>query len=206
MSRWPTTLGAPPAGDISPEVADARQFEERLTRAARDGAFLALLVNPKYYQRACDELLSRFPVTLVDLEEVFIAALREAAQKAGVNWDLVIKTDATPDQGDWSKLLLLVRRAMPQVEQALSSTETTALAIYPGLLARYGQMDLLQRLRDKVGRRNGVHGLWLLLPGDQQATINGQAVTIIGPGQKARIPDGWLQNVHRSNGGGGGKP
>ena len=34
------------------EEADARQFEERLQRSIKEGSFLALLVNPKYYDRA----------------------------------------------------------------------------------------------------------------------------------------------------------
>ena len=51
------TAVMPHAGEeITPEIADARQFEERLQRGVRDGSFLALLVNPKYYQQACQEL------------------------------------------------------------------------------------------------------------------------------------------------------
>ena len=72
--------------------------------------------------------------------------------------------------------------------------------IYPGLLARYDQMDLLTRLSQKVGRRDGIPGLWLLLPGDQQALIDGKAVPLRGPGQKARIPESWLSNLHRGDG------
>ena len=45
-----------------------------------------------------------------------------------------------------------------------SSAEQTVLLVYPGLLARYEQMDLLQRLRDKVGRPDGIPGLWMLMP------------------------------------------
>ena len=74
----------------------------------------------------------------------------------------------------------------------------TMLMIYPGLLARYDQMDLLTRLSQKVGRSDGIPGLWLLLPGDQQALIDGRAVPLLGPGQRARIPESWLQNVHRA--------
>ena len=53
------------------------------------------------------------------------------------------------------------------------------------------------RLSQKVGRRDGIPGLWLLLPGDQLALIDGRAVPLLGPGQKARIPESWLQNVHQ---------
>jgi len=71
------------------------------------------------------------------------------------------------------------------------------LVVYPGLLARYGQMGFLETLREEVNRARRLKSCWLLLPGDNQALIDGQAVPLIGPGQKTRIPESWLQNVHR---------
>ncbi len=199
ISRRPTTSGRGEAGEVTPEQADARQFEERLQRAVTDGSFLALLVNPKYYDRARSELCQRFPLQLVDVEGLFIDALQDVASKAKVNWDLVLKTDTTPNNGDWDKLMMLVSRAMPAVEQQMLAADKTMLVIYPGLLARYNQMDLLSRLSQKVGRRDGIPGLWLLLPGDNQAMLDGKPVPLIGPGQRARIPDSWLQNMHRAS-------
>src|SRR5262249_15243625 len=153
VPRLSTAFGPSVPGDVTPEIADARQFEERLQRASKDGAFLVLMVQPRYYQRACDELYSHFPLVLINFEGLFIKALREVAEKARVNWALVLKTDAMPYQGDWDKLMLLVGRAMPLVEAQLSTVDTTMLVIYTGLLARYNRMDVLERLRDKVGRR-----------------------------------------------------
>ena len=195
--RQPTASGQGDAGHVTPEEADARQFEERLQRAIQEGSFLSLLVSPRDYDLA-REALRRFPLQLVDFEELFLDSLRDVATKANVSWDLVLKTDATPHQGDWDKLMLLVGRAMPAIEQKLLEAEQTMLLIHPGLLARYEQMGLLSRLSQKVGRRDGIPGLWLLLPNEHQALLDGQAVPLIGPGQKARIPESWLQNVHRS--------
>ncbi|MFN5078866.1 MAG: hypothetical protein ACK5MO_25025, partial [Planctomyces sp.] len=107
-------------------------------------------------------------------------------------WELVLKTDTVPQGPDWDKLLLLVSRAMPAVEQRLRSAERTLLVIYPGLLARYDQMDLLARLSQEVGRANGIPGLWLLLPGDQQPLLDGRAVPLINPAQRNCIPSSWL--------------
>jgi hypothetical protein len=195
-----TAIGPADNAEITPEIADARQFEERLQRGIRDGAFLALMVTPKCYQRACQELCHRFPLQLIDFEALFIDALRQVADKAKVNWELVVKTDATPHTGDWDRLMLLVGRTMPLVEQQLSRADKTMLVIYAGLLARYDQMTLLERLRDKVGQRDGIPGLWLLIPGDQYAVMDGKAIPIISPGQRVRIPESWLRNVHRGNG------
>ncbi len=196
ISRYRTSP-ALPVGEVTPEVADARQFEERLDRGIKEGSFLALMVHPKYYERAAQELTQRFPVKLIDFEGLLIDALRDVATQAKVNWELVLKTDARPGEGDWDKLMLLIGRAMPVVEHQLSASGQTMLLIYPGLLARYDQMTLLERLREKVGRRNGIPGVWLLLPGDQQAMLDGKAIPLISPGQRTRIPLSWLRNEHR---------
>ena len=197
--RLPTAFTPTPAGEISPEEADARQFEERLQRSLKEGAFLALLVNPKRFEQACKELCRRFPLQLVDLEGLFLDALQAISAAKKVNWELVLQTDATPNHGDWDKLLMLVRGAMPAIEEQLLRIERTALVIYPGLLARYEQMDLLSRLSQKVGRSDGIPGLWLLIPGDHQAMLDGKPVPLIGPGQRAKIPESWLQNLHRAS-------
>jgi serine/threonine protein kinase len=191
--RMPTAVMPHASEEITPEIADARQFEERLQRGIRDGSFLALLVNPKYYQQAYQELCTRFPLQLVDFEGLFIDALHQVADKAKVSWELVLRTDATPNEGDWDKLMLLVRRAMPLVEEQLAKANKPMLMIYAGLLARYDQMAVLERLRDKVGRREGIPGLWLLIPGDQHAVMDGKAVPIISAGQRVRIPERWLK-------------
>lgn len=218
--RLPTVSPRGDAGEITPEIADARQFEERLQRGIKEGSFLTLLVHPKHYQRAAHELCERFPIRLVDFEGLFLDVLKDVADQAQVQWDLVLKTDAKPGEGDWDKLMMLVERAMIRVEQSLVNRQssfvtshlslvsddrfppndkgpTTTLLIYPGLLARYDQMDLLSRLAQKVGRADGIQSLWLLLPGDGLATIDGKPVPLLGPGQKTRIPESWLANVHR---------
>lgn len=200
LTRLPTSKGAGEGEEITPEIADARQFEERLGRGIKDGSFLALMVHPKHYQRACRELCKRFPVELIDFEGLFIDTLRDEVEKAGAKWQAVVNTDATPGKGNWDKFLVLVKRAMPHIEERLSTTDKTMLLVYNGLLARYDQMTLLERLRDKVGRSDGIPGLWLLIPGGQQAMLDGKAVPIISPGQRAKIPESWLQNIHRSNG------
>ena len=202
VQRHPTAPGQGAAGEVTPEEADARQFEERLQRSIKEGSFLALLVNPKYYDRARSELCRRFPLDLIDFEGLFLDSLHATADKAKVKWDLVLQTDATPHEGDWDKLTMLVGRTMPQVEKQLLTAEKTMLVVYAGLLARYDQMDLLSRLSQKVGRSGGIPGLWLLLPGDNQAMIDGKPVPLIGPGQRTRIPESWLQNLHRASGNG----
>ena len=197
LSRLSTTPGYLDPQDITPEVADARQFEERLQRGIQEGSFLALLVSPQRYQQAKTELAQRFPVQVVDYEGLFLDCLRRVTDEAEVVWNNVLEADATPHEGNWNKLMLLVGRAMPLVEAELLKADRTILLIYPALLARYQQMTLLERLRESIGRPAGIPGLWVLVPNDQQAMVEGQAVPLLSPGQRARIPEKWLRNGHR---------
>ena len=145
-----------------------------------------------------DELISaKFDVTRLDLEALFIDQLQKVAGQLKVDWQLVLQTDAKPDHGDWAKLMMLVNRVMPEIEKQLLSLDKTVLMVYPGLLARYRQLGLLEKLRDGIGRKGGMKGLWLLLPGDQQVAMDGQPVPIIGPGQKVQVPNSWLGNDDR---------
>ena len=198
LSRLSTTPGSLDPQEMTPELADARQFEERLQRGIQSGSFLALLVSPQRYQRGRAELAQRFPVQVVDYEGLFLDCLRRVADEAEVVWSNVLEADTTPNEGSWNKLMLLVGRAMPLVEAELLKADRTILLIYPALLARYQQMTLLERLRESIGRPGGIPGLWVLVPNDQQAMVEGQAVPLLSPGQRARIPEKWLRNGHRS--------
>ena len=119
--RQPTGMAPEKGLEVTPEIADARQFEERLRHGIKEGSFYTLLVNPKYYQRACQELSRRFPVELVDFEGLFLGALRQVVDKAGAKWDAVVNADATPGDARWDKFMVLVKRAMPLVEEQLGS-------------------------------------------------------------------------------------
>jgi serine/threonine protein kinase len=214
LSRIPTSAGnqvpsAPPK-EITPEIADARQFEDRLERGIKEGSFLALISNPKYYQQAISELRNRFPVEVVDIEKLVIDSLKDVATKANAKWEALVNADAKPGSESWKKFMVLINRAMPIVEKQVLSGQRSAvsdqqeasrrsiLMIYPGLLARYEQLGLLEKIRDEIGRSKGLHSCWILIPGDNQAFIDGKAVPIISPGQKTKIPDTWLANIHRA--------
>jgi serine/threonine protein kinase len=197
--------------EITPEIADARQFEERLERGIKEGSFLALIVNPKCYQRAVSELQNRFSIEVVDIEGLIVDTLRDVASKANAKWDALVNADAKPGSEPWKKFMVLVNRAMEVVSRQLlvvsqetanqkpktENSKRSILLIYPGLLARYEQLGLLEKIRDEIGRSKGLHSCWILIPGDNQAFIDGRPVPIISPGQKTKVPDQWIRNEHR---------
>ncbi len=201
LTRDPT---GEPAVEITPEVADARTFEDKLRHAAKHGAFLALTVRPRDLRRAERELADRFPVQPCSVEDLLLREMRAVADAAGADWNVVLAADAAPaGSREWTNLMHLVRRAMPKVEEALSRADETLLLTYPGLLARYDALDLLDRLRERIHQYEGLPGVWLLVPSAAQQAmpvIDGKPVPVITPGQWARIPDAWLQNLHRCEG------
>ncbi len=198
-----SATGTGPVIDVSPELALARQFEERLRRATRDGAFLALTVPPAQHDAAREELCRRFPVQAVDFENLFLRALKDAAVREKIeDWQMVLEADAAPRESeDWRNLSRLIGRALPAVEKEVMAADRTVLILYPGPLARYRRMDMMERLRDRVGRPGTPPALWVLIPSDDQhelPTLDGCPVPVLTPGQRARIPVAWVYNRHRA--------
>jgi hypothetical protein len=133
--------------------------------------------------------------------------MKTAAVAAKARWDVVLNADASPpDSRDWQRLQMLVRTALDQVERQIADPDHTVLLTRPGLLARYGQIGFLERLRDRIGRRsagNGqsIHGLWVLVPHvgpDELPVLDKEPVPVLTPGQWTRIPEDWATNRYRA--------
>lgn len=208
-SRFPTYQRTTPTApfkpaQIAPEVAEARRFEERLLYAERAGSYLALTVKPNLYERARQELLTRFDVRPLDLERTFIDALRKAADEVGADWDVVVRADAAaPNSADWRNLnQLIAGKVIPRVEEAIIHGDKTVVVYYLNWLARYDQVVIFSRIQQAV-QEGRVHGTWLLIPGSPQTEmplLDGKAVPVITQNQWAAVPESWCQNLHRADG------
>jgi hypothetical protein len=189
---------------VTPYVAEARLFEERLQHAYRDGAFLVLSVRPSQLRRCEAELLHRFHVLRHSCDRLLLTHLHQQAARLRIDWQVVREADgAPPGSRDWHNLLRLVSMVVPAIEAELLAAPQPVLLVHPGLLARYGQMGVLERLRDQVGRRGVCPGLWVLVAADEQSELpllDGQAIPLLTPGQRARVPQAWLENAHRATG------
>lgn len=87
------------------------------------------------------------------------------------------------------------------MEQRLRGVRKTCLAVHPGLLARYGHMNLIAGLAADIGRAGGPGGLWVLAPANDSLalpTINGVPIPITNPNQHIRLSVHWLRNEHRA--------
>ncbi len=178
-----------------------QDFEARLHRSVSERRFLVLLVSPPYLHRAEAALLVRLPVVKFSLETLLLQAMKAAAQSIGARWDVVCQADAAPrDSREWRNLQTVVRQAMPPVEQTLLAASQPVLLVYPGLLARYGQMALLERLRDACAKGQGAPGFVVLIASDDQhamPVMDGTPVPVVQASEWARVPDTWLCDVTR---------
>ena len=135
-----TTVGAQLVGDD-----DATRLEHRLKAAAHAGGFMALTVEPRLYERAATEL-ERFGTHRVSVEELLLRHLHTKAEEVRAAWDVVVAADAAgPGSRDWSRLLTLVRAAIPAVEADLRDAGDRMVVSELGPLARYGAMHVLER-------------------------------------------------------------
>ena len=73
--------------EVTPDMAEARQFEERLSHAYADGGFLVLTVRPSRMRACEDELLRRFRLERVSFDDLLFDALREEAEGTGNRLD-----------------------------------------------------------------------------------------------------------------------
>ena len=142
LMRYRTGSGV--SATTKPQAESALQFEERLERAQRQGAFLALSVHPRNLVKAEQELIGRFQVHRVSIDQVLIHEMKVAAVALKVEWPTALHADSTShDSRDWRNLNTLVSRAMETVKRTIEEAgrDATVLITNAGLLARMIRSD-----------------------------------------------------------------
>lgn len=194
------------------DMAQAVAVEKRLVRSIDQGGMLVLTVSPRIARHAEDELLHRFgnprtpalAVKRINFDALLLAALRDQAQTARVDWNVVLLADAA-DHGSrhWINLQRLVQRALPAVRTALLNSPSPILLVCVGLLARYELMSLVTELEAHAGRPGHTPTAWVLLPSSNQGlpVIDGVAVPLVNNINNTRalaLPQAWVENKHRA--------
>jgi serine/threonine protein kinase len=187
--------------EVTPDVAEARQFEDRLRHAHAEGGFLVFTVRPSRMRPCEAELLRRFKLHKVSFDDLLFDALRAEAEELEIDWGTIESADGTDRSStDWENLLHLVGRVAPKLTDDLANRTEHLLLVHPGLIARYDQMAILETLRDKVGHDVPCPGLWVLVATDGQSDmpmLDHAEIPLITPGQRARVSEAWIDNVHR---------
>jgi hypothetical protein len=203
-SRLSTHLTArrPPA---TPEVTEARLFEDQLRRSLSGGKFLVLTVRPSWIEKAGEELSRRFTLRRVSVDRLLIRHLKARAEQRKVRWSVVREADAAPASSrDWQNLLRLVGESMPAAEAELWAGSGPLLLTCPGLLARYDQVGWLNRLAARAGKSGDPPAIWVLVAADEtnpRPVLDGTAIPVLDSSQYAHVPESWLRNEHRAGSG-----
>ncbi|MBI2570899.1 MAG: BREX system serine/threonine kinase PglW [Candidatus Schekmanbacteria bacterium] len=200
------TLAGTPQREWTPEAAALQEFRERLQGSLDTGGFLILTARPRELGLAEEALLGSFAVKRLSFEALFLEAIEATAKMRGVDMQIVFRADAA-DRGsrDWTNLERLVGLAVPIVEERIVSSPDPLLMVHVGLVGRYGQFSLLDRIRERTHAGGGLRAAWLLVATPDQHSLplmDGKAIPIVGPGDFARIPEAWLATYRGGAAGG----
>ncbi|MGA4865346.1 BREX system serine/threonine kinase PglW [Streptomyces lavendulocolor] len=199
------TLYAAAQGQLAEGRDPRRVIEVRLQEAVRRGGFLALTVRAAQLPGTAERLASRFDILPVDVDELFLAALRALAGEQQVRWGALLKADAKfaetgrigPALASYTRLAAerVAARCTALAEQ--SGPRTVLLAHRASLVSRYwdvGGRELLVSLQEAARRPAAVpHGLWLLVPmDDPQATpaLDGRTVDVVDRASEWAVLEG----------------
>ncbi len=156
------------------------EVHEALSASLASHAATVLTTGHHHLVAAPGALARRYGVTVVDVTAELIAAMRDRAGAAGVDWSLVLRADAAaPGSGDRANLERLVADATAQFWPALLARPEPLLLTDAAPLARYGQIDLLAALLDTATIRPAAR--WLLVPkraGAPAPTLDGVAIPV----------------------------
>lgn len=206
-SRRDTATSTRHVDSSSPETVEARQTEDRLQHAYRDGGFLVLTVKPSYLRPCERNLLHRFPeLERISFDDLLIEQLRVKSEEYEFPWNDIYEADAEIPQSnrqgseDWRNLLHLMSEVAPNIETQLMNRQRPVLLVHPGLIARYQLMSVLQTLRDRVGHDATCPSIWVLTATDNQNEmpyLDGVQIPLISKGQRAAVSEYWIDNLHR---------
>lgn len=138
--------------------------EARLAASLRDHTALVLVISRRLRLDTTAEILARqHGLTVVDLADVALDALKAAAQERGASWPVVLRADGEPEQSRGRRnLVQLARLAIAPVWAELLASDDPLLFLNASVLARLGLVDFIANVTDLGTHRAAAR--WFLLP------------------------------------------
>ncbi|MFI6304495.1 BREX system serine/threonine kinase PglW [Amycolatopsis thailandensis] len=196
--------------DDDPDLASAVRTNERLLASCRHDGFRVLTVRTGLVRTVIRELEAQdgqFGATVVSVTELFLAALHEQVDpRPKPSWETILKADiAEPGSRAAMKFAEYAQTAWrlvePRIREQLGAgaDRGPVVLVNAGVLARYGAMDVLDRLAERS--RQGDRALWLLCPQPDPARGPRLGATTVpyqsGLGEWIELPDAWVENLLR---------
>lgn len=159
--------------------------DQHLRRSLASASAVTLCIPPRTHDEIARALAHAYDVTVVDVAAELLAATRALADRDGVDWPVVLQTDARTDHPDWPMLCGLVAEAMAEPWARIAIDERPLLLVRAAPLARYGLTHLISQLLDQATTRPAAR--WLLVPrrpAQRTPVLDGRPVPLGA--------DGWL--------------
>ncbi len=184
------------------EVAErTSEVTAKLARTQAEGGYLVCSVKPAFFELA-ERTLERMGAEFVDFDATFLAHLEAVAQERKVRWDAILAADAAgPEQAMWGRLVAVVEDARRHVEADLLAKGPTVVLSRCGLLARFNQLGMLDRLREATTRQHAqgqtLRTLWVVVPTNDLSapvTIHERAVPATpGMTERLTLDEAWFR-------------
>ena len=168
----------------------AAEVDQKLATVLERRGFLAVLAPLKRLVAARRALLSRLPLTEVNVTAIMVERLRAL----DFPWEAIAAADSgEPGDPDFRSLVDLVQHeVVPAVEQALAGTEPV-LITDAAPLARYGDLRVLQELADPTRPRPAARLLLVPARRPEPAMLDQAQLPLTSPAsQSLWLPDTWL--------------
>jgi serine/threonine protein kinase len=185
--------------ELSADQQQARNEAEKinaiLAASVKERSFLVLGAASRFMLRAEDKLQKVFQPEIISLDEALLSAMRRYAQAKKVDWQRVLAADAEPENSpDRSRLASIVSAVIPDMESELRNRAHPVLLTCPGLLARYNQLGMIERLRDNPGSNTR----WLLVASSAQERkpmIDAKTVPVFSSAQWQALTPSWIESA-----------
>jgi len=185
--------------------AERTAFQTRLENSLSQRGFLALAISTRRVLAAEQQLASRFELDVRSADEILIRLMKQFAVERNIDWQVVQQADAVPpneraSNRAWSNLLRVVEAAVPRMQTEICESNRPVLLTQMGLLARYGQLDVVTSLKEATDDGSGPPGLWLLVPSGDSGPpmLDGYPIPVFSTAQWASIPRSWLDEADRA--------
>lgn len=186
-------------------VREIEQFIQVVSNTIDTARFLALTVQPRQYLRVKAQLQRLFPVRVLGFDELLLKELHRlcAGMAKPPKWEVILKADAAePSSRDWSRLQMLVKKALPPIKAEIQNSDCAVLLTESGLIGRYGLVGhWLSELRESLVDSSSAQALILLTVSDvvtEGAVIEGVSVPGgVGSKEFAQVPAAWLTHAEQ---------
>ncbi|MBU2668294.1 BREX system serine/threonine kinase PglW [Actinoplanes bogorensis] len=186
-TRMASTM-APLAGP-----SDVSESDAKLATALERNAYLAVLADRRFYGKARRALLDRLPLTELDVTALLIDKLRGTR----FAWETIVAADSgdAADQNFRALTVMVQKHVIPAVEELLAG-DGPLLITEAAPLARYGQMQLLQRLADPTHPRAAARLLLVPARRPEPVVLDAEQIPLTSPvSQSLWLPDPWINRV-----------